>query len=204
MNTSLTVLAVALTIVSVALHEFAHGYAAFLQGDMTAKYAGRLTPNPLKHLDLVGSIIVPALLVLSGSPAFGWAKPVPYNPYNLRNRRWGEVAVAAAGPLANLILAVVFGLAARAVGESSPFFDFAFAVVIINVALALFNLMPVPPLDGSKILGGLLGRHGRWLVEAPFSTSIVLAFVAAFVIWPFFSPLVGLLSLLLTGGSFGA
>jgi Zn-dependent protease len=194
---------VAITIVSVALHEFSHGYAAYLQGDLTAKYAGRLTPNPLAHLDLLGSVIVPGLLLLSGSPAFGWAKPVPYNPYNLRNRRWGEVLVAAAGPLSNVVLALIFGLVARLVGQGSPLFDFAYVIVVVNVALALFNMMPVPPLDGSKILGGLLGSRGRWLVEAPFATALILAFAAAFLLWPIFEPLVGQAAVALTGASFG-
>lgn len=197
-------ISVAITLVSVAFHEFSHGYAAYLQGDLTAKYEGRLTVNPLRHLDFVGSLLVPALLVASGSPAFGWAKPVPYNPYNLRNRRWGEVAVAAAGPASNLALALVFAFVFRLVGQESPIADFAFLVVWVNVALCLFNLMPVPPFDGAKILGGFLGHRGRWLIEAPLSTALVLAAVAAFVIWPLFSPLVSLFSLFLTGGGFGA
>jgi Zn-dependent protease len=201
---SFLILSVAVTLVSVAFHEFAHGYAAYLQGDLTAKYEGRLTVNPLKHLDMVGSIIVPALLLASGSPAFGWAKPVPYNPYNLRNRRWGAVAVAAAGPLSNLALALVFSLVFRSLQPGSPYAEFSLLVVWVNAALFLFNLMPVPPFDGAKILGGFLGRHGRWLIEAPLSTALALALVAAFFIWPIISPLVGILVLLLTGGGFGA
>jgi Zn-dependent protease len=195
----LLILSVAVTIVSVSFHEFAHGYAAYLQGDMTAKHEGRLTVNPAAHLDLVGSLLVPFLLIASGAPAFGWAKPVPYNPYNLRNRRWGELAVAAAGPISNLLLALAFAAIARAVGEASPFFEFAFVVVLVNVALALFNLMPVPPLDGSKILGGLLGPRGRFLTSATLGTSIGLILVASFVLWPIFSPLVGKLAVTLVG-----
>jgi Zn-dependent protease len=196
----LLILSVVVTIVSVALHEFAHGYAAYLQGDPTAKYEGRLTANPLAHLDPIGSVIVPFLLVASGSPAFGWAKPVPYNPYNLRNRRWGELLVAAAGPLTNLALAAVFAGVFRLAGQSS-FAEFASVVVFVNVALFLFNLMPVPPFDGSKILAGVLGNRGRWLVEVPTATALAAAAIAIFVIWPIFSPAVHLLTALLLGGA---
>lgn len=195
---TLAIVSVAITIVSVALHEFAHGYAAYLQGDPTAKYEGRLTVNPLAHLDLVGSVIVPFLLVASNAPAFGWAKPVPYNPYNLRNRRWGEPLVAAAGPLSNLAIAAVFAAAFRLAG-SGGFGDFALVVVIVNVALFLFNLMPVPPFDGSKILAGFLGSRGRWLVEVPPMTALPIAAVAIFVVWPIFSPAVGFLARALVG-----
>ncbi|HEY4500581.1 MAG TPA: site-2 protease family protein [Candidatus Paceibacterota bacterium] len=94
---------------SVVIHEISHGYAALFLGDRTAEYAGRLTLNPIKHIDLVGTIILPVIsLLLPGSFLFGWAKPVPYNPYNLRNQRWGEAIVAAAGPLSNILLALIF------------------------------------------------------------------------------------------------
>ncbi|MFC1730843.1 site-2 protease family protein [candidate division KSB1 bacterium] len=152
-------------ILSVVIHEISHGYAANMLGDPTARMAGRLTLNPIKHLDLMGSIIIPGLLVLSGSPfLFGYAKPVPYNPYNLRKyawaQKWGEALVAAAGPAVNIFIALVFGLVVR----FGIFFDFvtpAFiqistTVVFINILLAVINMIPIPPLDGSKVLGALL------------------------------------------------
>jgi Zn-dependent protease len=142
-------------IVSVIIHEMAHGYAANWLGDPTARLAGRLTPNPLVHIDPLMSVILPGLLILSGSPIlFGAAKPVPYNPYNLRNQKWGEAIVAAAGPLSNILIAVVFALLIRSadvIGLSDTFVSLAFGIVVLNIFLAFFNLVPLPPLDGSKI-----------------------------------------------------
>ena len=100
-------------IFSVVIHEVSHGYAALALGDKTAQYSGRLTLNPIKHIDLFGSILLPALTAMLGGPVFGWAKPVPYNPYNLKNQKWGPAIVGAAGPAANLLLAVIFGLFIR-------------------------------------------------------------------------------------------
>jgi Zn-dependent protease len=142
---------------SVIIHEISHGYVAYMQGDPTAKLANRLTLNPLPHIDLVGSIIVPIITSLGGFP-FGWAKPVPFNPYNLRNQRWGELYVAIAGPLSNLFIALIFGLIIR-FGQATlpgPFIDISALVVWVNISLAIFNLIPIPPLDGSKIVGSLL------------------------------------------------
>lgn len=148
---------IAVLILSIVLHETAHGYAADRLGDPTARLQGRLSLNPLVHIDPLGSVIIPALLILSGSPfLFGWAKPVPYNPYNLhRAPRWGEAIVAAAGPAVNLLLALIFAALIRAAdlfSLSASFLELAISIVFINVLLALFNLLPFPPLDGSKIL----------------------------------------------------
>ena len=145
---------------SVVIHEVSHGFVALRFGDKTALYAGRLTLNPLKHLDMFGSIILPAFLVLTHSPfLFGWAKPVPYNPNNLTNRKWGTIAVAAAGVLANLFMAILFGLILRfSINSVVPtnFVSIISSIVLINLGLAIFNLIPIPPLDGSKILFSLL------------------------------------------------
>src|ERR1035437_7873981 len=109
-----TLLAFIVLILSIIAHEVAHGYAADSLGDPTARLAGRLTLNPLPHIDLMGSIVIPALLVFTQSPImFGWAKPVPYNPYNLKNHRWGEMLVALAGSATNILLAIIFGLIVR-------------------------------------------------------------------------------------------
>lgn len=143
-------------IISVIIHEMAHGYAANWLGDPTARLAGRLSPNPLVHIDPFMSVILPGLLVLTGSPIlFGAAKPVPYNPYNLRNQKWGEAIVAFAGPLSNIVIALVFALLVRSAdmfGLSATFVNLSVSIIILNIFLAFFNLVPIPPLDGSKIL----------------------------------------------------
>lgn len=157
-------------ILAVTLHEVAHGYAALKMGDHTARLAGRLTLNPIKHLDLFGSLLLPLVLTLSGSPiVFGYAKPVPVNVRNFREYRKGTLWVSAAGVLANMILAVLsaalFQMLAstKASWAQSQYglpFEFLFQLlaysVIINCILALFNLIPIPPLDGSRILAMLL------------------------------------------------
>jgi len=147
---------------SVVIHEVSHGAVAYKLGDSTAKYAGRLTLNPLKHLELFGSIILPLVLIImakvaGGGFVFGWAKPVPYNPYNLKNQKWGPALVAAAGPGANLIVALIFGISLRFLPITSSVYIYNLAyifsiIVWINILLAVFNLVPIPPLDGSKIL----------------------------------------------------
>ena len=151
-------LSLVVLILSIILHEVAHGYAADALGDPTARYAGRLTLNPLAHIDPIGSVIVPLLLVISSSPIFfGWAKPVPYNPHNLRNKRWGEAIVAGAGVATNLLIAVIFALLARATAASAPTAaSFLALICFINLFLGLFNLIPFPPLDGYGVLAGVL------------------------------------------------
>ncbi|MEX0649897.1 MAG: site-2 protease family protein [Candidatus Andersenbacteria bacterium] len=138
---------------AIILHEVAHGWAALYLGDPTAKYAGRLSLNPIKHVDLMGTIIVPLLLIVSGTGfVFGWAKPVPVNYFNLRHGKWGPVLVALAGPATNFLLVVVFGLAARLSPEGTALPYLFSTIAIVNAVLMFFNLIPVPPLDGSKIL----------------------------------------------------
>jgi len=143
-------------ILSIVLHEVAHGYAANWLGDPTARLAGRLNLNPLKHIDPLGSVIIPAVLFFSGAQfLFGWAKPVPYNPYNLRNQKWGESMVAAAGPLTNLLLAFIFAMIIRSapiLGIPASSVDMFTTIVFINILLAVFNSIPFPPLDGSKVI----------------------------------------------------
>ncbi len=149
----------AILIMSVVVHEFSHGWMAYQLGDTTAKDFGRLTLNPIRHLDFFGSFLVPlAIFVFSGGQAiFGWAKPVPFNPYNLTDQRYGEAKVAFAGPGANLAVALFFGLLLRFTPDnlliSLPGLVQIFSLIILlNIILAIFNLVPIPPLDGSKIL----------------------------------------------------
>jgi Zn-dependent protease len=189
------ILTLAALILSIIAHEVAHGYAAQALGDPTARLAGRLTLNPLAHLDLFGSVLVPAFLVLSGSPVlFGWAKPVPYNPYNLRNKRFGEALVAGAGVAVNLVLAVLFALLARFVGGAAA--PFLALIAFINLFLALFNLIPFPPLDGYGVLAGLLPfslayplrqLEARVRAWGPFALVVFLLAFTFLLAGPFYS-----------------
>ncbi|MBU6388773.1 site-2 protease family protein [Patescibacteria group bacterium] len=158
-----TILTFVILILSVIAHEVAHGYAANSLGDPTARLAGRLTLNPLPHIDVMGSIIIPALLVFTNSPImFGWAKPVPYNPYNLKARRWGETLVAVAGSATNILLALIFGILVRfapQVGLDQTAVSIAATIAFINLFLGLFNLIPFPPLDGFTALRSALPWH---------------------------------------------
>lgn len=189
---------------SVVAHEVAHGYAAYLQGDNTARFQGRLTLNPLKHLEWFGSVILPFLSYQLGGFIIGWAKPVPFNPYNLRNQKWGEAIVAFAGPFINICIAVFFGLIIRLAATgifslSTGFMHIAATITIINLVLACFNLVPIPPLDGSKILFAFLPynmAHLRATMET-YGTTILIFFV--FFLSQFLSPLVSFLFQVITG-----
>lgn len=152
-------LAVRLTVLvlSIVFHEVAHGYAAYRLGDPTARDAKRLTLNPLAHIDPMGSVVLPLFLVITNSPVlFGWAKPVPFNPGYFRDARKGMMIVGAAGPAANLLLAVLAAAAFRLLTPSGLFGLLLVHACIINVVLALFNLIPIPPLDGSRVVVGFL------------------------------------------------
>lgn len=157
-------------VVSIVLHEVGHAYAANWLGDPTARLEGRLSVNPLVHIDPVMSVLVPGLLIMSGSPLlFGAAKPVPYNPYNFRNQKWGEAMVAAAGPAVNILLALIFAAIVQfgaGTTLSETFLYLAAQLVVMNLFLAFFNLVPIPPLDGSKILPRLLPFSLRMQYES--------------------------------------
>ncbi|MDA3802814.1 MAG: site-2 protease family protein [Patescibacteria group bacterium] len=174
-------------ILSAVFHEYMHGYVAYRLGDPTAKNAGRLTFNPIKHLDPFGSVILPLIMVMFNSSfLFAWAKPVPYNPYNLRDRKYGDAKVAAAGPLANLALAIVFGLIIRLTPFSSVAFTSLLSLVVyINLFLMVFNLIPIPPLDGSKIVTVFLSPENKlkYLSLEKYGLLMVIPFVIFFGDW---------------------
>ena len=189
-------------ILSVVIHEVSHGYAAQALGDPTARLQGRLTLNPVKHLDPIGSILVPLVTWFSGGFIFGWAKPVPYNPYNLRAGRWSEAYVALAGPVSNLAIALVFGLLIRfGAGQwlSPTFVQLSVLVVLINIVLMVFNLIPIPPLDGSKVLFALLPYQYDYIRTWLERYGFILILVVIFFLWHLVSPIIGWLFHLITG-----
>lgn len=195
-----TIFQIAALIMSVVVHEVSHGYAARALGDSTAEYAGRLTLNPVKHIDLWGSIIIPIILVLTKAGfIIGWAKPVPVNPYNLRNPRYGEAIVAAAGPASNLALAVIFGLLIRFGLIPVSVFPVVVAIVVINLVLAVFNLVPIPPLDGSKILFAVLPPRFFHIRESLERYGLIFALIFVIFLWQFVSPAVEWLFRLIVG-----
>ncbi len=177
---------------SVVLHEMAHGYAANWLGDPTARLQGRLSGNPLVHIDPLMSVIIPGLLVLTHSPIlFGAAKPVPYNPYNFTNQKWGEAIVAAAGPAMNVAIAIIFAVLvqnAEIFNLSETFVTLAVQIIMLNIFLAIFNLMPIPPLDGSKILPKFLPYNlaiGYDRFRQIFERNLVISFAAIIFIFVF-------------------
>ncbi len=196
-------------IVSVILHEVAHGYMANYLGDPTAKLQGRLTLNPISHIDPVGSILLPLMLVLTNSPIrIGYAKPVPYNPHYLPGK-YDEALVAGAGPGTNILLALVFGLLIRfgSTNMNPALFNAFVIIVFTNIGLALFNLVPIPPLDGSKVLAGILpGGVGRAYADfrANFErfgvlTGTLVLLVLLYVLGPYFNIAVASVFHILTG-----
>lgn len=198
-------------LLGVVCHEVAHGYVAYLQGDPTAKAAGRLTLNPIKHLSPVGSLVF-VVLAFVGPFVIGWAKPVPVNPYHFRNLRRGMFLVSLAGPATNLILAVLFALAFHGVVLLAPFSSVSLhnnvlyplaqicqAGVSINIILALFNLLPLPPLDGSKILASLLPAPiaDRYMALERFGMVILLVLLVSGVLWEIIRPVLNFVGSLL-------
>ena len=205
---------IAVLVMSVVLHEISHGYVANALGDKTAKQAGRLTLNPLAHLDPFGSVILPVFLFLSarlfgGGIIFGWAKPVPYNPHNLKNQKFGPALVAAAGPLSNFFIALLFSLFIRFAVPANLFpteiFSIIGFIISINLILMLFNLIPIPPLDGSHLLFAFLPDALQnikiFLTQFGF---FILIFLLFFFPWfrIFLNKLVGFVFSFITGVSF--
>ncbi len=218
---------------SIIIHEVSHGWMAMWLGDLTAKYADRLNLNPLKHIDPIGSIVVPIVMTLTTGYAFGWAKPVPYNPYNLRNQKWGPALVAFAGPLSNITLAIAaiivsrllpidflermyllgkfkvllnsggdffsrWGSFADALAGSVPHVIFGLCLLVVfwNILLAFFNLLPLPPLDGSKIMYAVFSFRQEtilFLERYGLTFVIVVLFVLPLIGIGFFSSLVSII-----------
>ncbi|MGB0757026.1 MAG: site-2 protease family protein [Patescibacteria group bacterium] len=206
---------IVIIIPSAIIHEYAHGWMADRLGDPTARHAGRLTLNPLAHIDMFGTIILPLFLFLSswaavqsgflgGTFLFAYAKPVPYNPFNLKNFRWDPVKVALAGPASNIIIALLFGSLIRFAVLPITMVDLAAVIVYANILLAVFNMVPIPPLDGSKLLYALLPNTREWMqFKATFERygfMILLFFI--FFAFEFLVPLMQWLFVIFTGARF--
>ena len=200
------IFSLAILVISVVIHEVSHGSVANLLGDPTARLEGRLTLNPLKHVDFVGSFIVPLVtfFTTAGHFVFGWAKPVPYNPYNLRGGKWGPAIVAAAGPLSNLFVAIFFGFGVRALDLAGVYLPIQAgpiigAIIGTNILLAVFNLVPIPPLDGSKVLFALLPYNARVVQEFLEKNQYFILFIFVFFLSNYLSPIIDFIFRLIVG-----
>lgn len=180
-------IALAILMISVVLHELGHGYSADYFGDPTPRQQGRLTLNPIKHLDFYGSLIFPLFMFALGGIIFAWAKPIIVNPANFRDewKKYGFAICAACGPAVNFSLALIIGFLANAADPHGILWSIAYLAVFINVLLGLFNLLPFPPLDGSKIIAPLLPANVRQKIEHAGLSWILIALVVAILLLPY-------------------
>ncbi len=184
---------VAVTFASMVLHELMHGLTAYWLGDDTAKVNGRLTLNPIKHIDPLLTIVLPVLLAIFGLPIFGGAKPVPYNPDKVKGGEWGAALVAVAGPLTNLILAFVCYLALALIPSGTPAIIqlILYYGTTVNLGFFAFNILPVPPLDGSRVLYAVAPEGFQRVMDAIERTGLLLIFIIVLVASPVLSRLMG-------------
>lgn len=200
----------AVVMFAISIHEAAHGWMANRFGDPTAKLQGRITLNPIAHIDLIGTIIFPLLLILMGAPVFGWAKPVMVNPYNLRNPKRDHMYIAASGPLSNIfagITAIILFILLKRMGVVNLINPgiitlLLFYLIIINIFLAIFNLIPIPPLDGSGIIEGVLkGEALEWYHKIkPYGFIILILIIYAGILDIIARPILSMVMRLLVQG----
>lgn len=206
MEFSTAIFQIVILIFSAVIHEVSHGAMANHLGDPTAKLMGRLTMNPIKHLEPFGSVLLPftTYLASGGNFLFGWAKPVPYNPMNIRDPRWGSALIALAGPLSNFTIALIFGLTLRFIQFPETLFFVAmqglFTIVVsVNIMLGVFNLVPIPPLDGSKLLFAALGDRYSGIEQFLEQNSMLIFLFFLFFGFPLITPIIMFLFSAITG-----
>lgn len=173
-------------LVSMTLHEAMHAFVGYWLGDNTAKHQGRLTLNPIKHIDPFLTIILPVTLAIVGAPIFGGAKPVPFNPHNIKWGEWGAALIAIAGPLTNLIISfVVFGLwVITGATDSGVFYQVVYTAVLVNLGFFIFNIIPLPPLDGSRVLYALAPEFVRRVMETLERYGLIVVFALVMLAGP--------------------
>ena len=205
MSMQIIIFQIIVLVFSAIIHEYMHGWMADRLGDPTAKNLGRLTLNPIPHIDLFGSILLPFLLVVTGAGfVFGWAKPVPFNPNNLRDRKYGSAKVAIAGPLGNIITALFFGLSLRFFAGQlyafNPIIPELFAIIVfINILLAVFNLVPIPPLDGSKVIMPFLPYNWQVKMASMERYGMIIVILFIMVGFSIIIPIINFLFRLIVG-----
>ena len=193
MDFNLAAIALYLIIVIIALtvHEFSHAWAGHMLGDVTARQHGRLTLNPVAHIDPYSTLLLPVALILLGSPVvFGAAKPVPFNPYAVRYGKWGAALVAVAGPASNLLMAIFVGLYLRFVPLSGVTGRFLLQFVFVNLAFFVFNMIPIPPLDGSRVLYAAAPSGMRDVMDQIENYGLIVIFAFLFISYSFLSPFI--------------
>ncbi len=193
MNTAVTLVEYfIILVIIITVHEFSHAWAAHQLGDVTAKREGRLTLNPLAHIDPFFTLLMPAVLILLGSPVvFGAAKPVPFNPYAVRYGKWGAALIAIAGPTSNLLMATVVGLYLRFIPlHSSIPYQFLLQFVIVNLAFFVFNMIPIPPLDGSRVLYAISPPSLEDVLEKIERFGLFGIIAILFLLYPLISPFI--------------
>jgi Zn-dependent protease len=205
MQENLQIFSFLILIFSIVIHEFSHGWMADYLGDPTARYMGRLTLNPIPHIDPIGSILLPLVLLVSNAGfIIGWAKPVPYNPYNLKDQKNGPAYVGAAGPVSNLLIALIFGITIRllliqGIDAGESMITLFSIIVYYNILLAVFNLVPIPPLDGSKVIFYFLPYSMHYLKEVLERNGMLLLFLFIFFGFGLIIPIINILFELFTG-----
>ncbi len=212
MNIPTIIISLFTVLFAITIHEASHGWAAYKMGDPTAHALGRITLNPIAHIDPIGTILLPVMLIIMGAPPFGWAKPVPVNPFNLRNPRRDNLLISAAGPVSNFSVALIAFMLLQMLKLANPdvlimrggtpslgngLFLILYYTILINVILAVFNLIPIPPLDGSGILMGLISEEAAEKYEQirPYGFMILILLIVTGIIGQILGFIMGIVNI---------